>query len=151
MQDLQSAWLLLLFCASSRATFFSACACQLSPILSPQYDNQVWQCLCALFVSTRRQCSAEYRPSVAHGGLGVRSASRTCHAAYWSSWADCLSTFRERHRNIDDDGRAQVPRTVGSPFGWCCCQSFSPRFIGIREPFLAGSSRRFATPSTDHR
>ena len=33
-------------------------------------------------------------------GWGLRSASRTIHAACWGSWADCLSTIRQRHANI---------------------------------------------------
>ena len=31
------------------------------------------------------------------GGLGIRSAVRTCKAAHWASWADCLPMILERH------------------------------------------------------
>ena len=36
------------------------------------------------------------------GGVGLRSASRSSHAAYWSGWADCLATIRARHVNVAD-------------------------------------------------
>ena len=34
------------------------------------------------------------------GGLGLRSASRTSHAACFGSWADCLATIRHRHEHV---------------------------------------------------
>ena len=30
------------------------------------------------------------------GGLGLRSASRMCHSAYWASWADSLQMISQR-------------------------------------------------------
>ena len=37
------------------------------------------------------------RCSFSLGGLGLRSATRTRQAAYWASWADCLSMIKVRH------------------------------------------------------
>ena len=34
------------------------------------------------------------------GGLGVGGASRTCDAAHWGSWADCLERVTNRHPHI---------------------------------------------------
>ena len=34
------------------------------------------------------------------GGLGIRSAVRTCKAAHWASWADCLPMILERHPGV---------------------------------------------------
>ena len=36
------------------------------------------------------------------GSVGLRSASRSSHAAYWSSRADCLATIRARHVHVAD-------------------------------------------------
>ena len=36
------------------------------------------------------------------GGLGLRSARRTCVAAYWASWADALPMIQERHPTVAD-------------------------------------------------
>ena len=44
------------------------------------------------------------------GGVGLRSASRSAHAAYWGSWADCLATTTRaprqcgRHHGCYSDG-----------------------------------------------
>ena len=66
-----------------------------------QHDSQVWQCFRNLIGQLPRQATWELGSLPLHlGGLGIRSASRTAHAAYWGSWADCLSTIRERHSNI---------------------------------------------------
>ena len=34
------------------------------------------------------------------GGLGLRSASRTSHAAYWGTWANSFATIRHRHEHV---------------------------------------------------
>ena len=34
------------------------------------------------------------------GGLGVRSASRVCVAAYWASWADCLPMIQATYPEV---------------------------------------------------
>ena len=34
------------------------------------------------------------------GGMGLRNVVRTSPAAFWASWADCLSMVRARHPEI---------------------------------------------------
>ena len=54
VQDLESAWLLLLFCAVSRATYFlRVCRPSVTDLFARQHDAQVWQCLVALLGMTR--------------------------------------------------------------------------------------------------
>ena len=36
------------------------------------------------------------------GGMGLRSATRTSHAAYWASWADCLHPLLTRYPAFGD-------------------------------------------------
>ena len=100
--DLQSAFLLLLFCASSTATYYlRVCNPTFAERFAQQHDSQVWQCFLNLIGQLPHQATWELGSLPLHlGGLGIRSASRTAHAAYWGSWADCLSTIRERHSNI---------------------------------------------------
>ena len=63
----------------------------------------MWQCLLNLIGQLPHQATWELGSLPLHlGGLGIRSASRTAHAAYWGGWADCLSTIRERHSNITE-------------------------------------------------
>ena len=40
---------------------------------------------------------------LALGGLGLRSALRTRSSAFWASWADCLSMFFKRYRDLVTD------------------------------------------------
>ena len=46
----------------------------------------------------RSLCQASF----SQGGLGLRSAERGRHAAYWSSWADALPMVHKRHPDIAD-------------------------------------------------
>ena len=95
IQDLQSTWLLLLFCASTRATNHLG-------VQPTSTHAGVWQCFLqssGVNIST----PLHGKLAVSHCtwvGLGFRSACRTAHAAYWGSWADCLSTIRQRHAKI---------------------------------------------------
>ena len=91
--DLQSAWLILLHCASARANY-------LLRVVEPQsvaafaraHDEGVWTCMCALLnINTTQEediRSCANLPLVL-GGVGLRSATRTSVSAYWASWADC--------------------------------------------------------------
>ena len=100
--DLQSAFLLLLFSASLRATYYlRVCNPLFAASFARQHHSQVWQWFFNLTGQLPHQATWELGSLLLHlGGLGTRSASRTAHAAHWGSWADCLSTIRERHRNI---------------------------------------------------
>ena len=68
-------------------------------------DTNVWHCL----------CEWEKGSLPLHlGGLGLRSASLTSHAAYWGSWADCLGTTRVRHAHVADTMAAALSRPPAS-------------------------------------
>ena len=102
--DLQSAWVLLLYCASTRANYFlRVCLPDSAESFAVQHDNNVWHCLCQLIGHLPHRPTWERGSLPLHmGGVGLRSASRSAHAAYWGSWADCLATIRARHVNVAD-------------------------------------------------
>ena len=99
VEDLQSAWLLLVCCAPARANFFlrSVSPGQISTFAS-HHDDQMWACLCTLL--GRIGATLPLRL----GGLGLRSAVRLRYAAHWASWADCIRMVYQRH--------PIVPRTI---------------------------------------
>ena len=86
VQDLQCAWLLLLFCASTRAR---------KGLLV--HDTRVWECSSELLGvqaegAPRNIAHLPFR----HGGLGLASAVLS-RSACWASWADCLPMIKARH------------------------------------------------------
>ena len=105
--DVQSAWLLLLHCASSRANY-------LLRVVRPEWtvhfahshDTGLWHCLCNILGIHHDQCEATVRTSstlsLSMGGLGLRSAVRTSQTAYWVSWADILPMIQRRHSAVAD-------------------------------------------------
>ena len=106
LPDVQSAWLLLLHCASTRANYMLR-------VVRPEWalefarahDQEVWECLChILTVPTGPESVARASTTfpLAMGGLGLRSAERTRWPAYWASWADTLPMIRERHPEVAD-------------------------------------------------
>ena len=106
LPDVQSAWLLLLHCASTRANY-------LLRVVRPEWalefarthDQEVCECLChILTVPTGPESVARASTTLplAMGGLGLRSAERTRWPAYWASWADTLPMIRERHPEMAD-------------------------------------------------
>ena len=98
VQDLQSAWLLFLFCASPRPN----CILQM---LHPDATRE--------FASQRPHCEEVFGADSAHhdpranmdscqnassdGRLGLRSAQRGRQVSYWANWADVLNMVRSRH------------------------------------------------------
>ena len=79
VQDLQCAWLLLLFCAATRANYFLW-------VVQPDWSEPF---------------AAAHGLPLALGRLGLRSAVRS-QTAYWASWADSLPRIREKHPRIAD-------------------------------------------------
>ena len=99
IQDLQSAWLLLLFCAATRAFSLRVCHPEHSVHFVHQHDIGVWQCFYSLLGQPLPTAVWEVSSlTLRLSGLELWSASRTIHAASWGSWADCLSTIW--HANI---------------------------------------------------
>ena len=104
IQDTQSAWLLLSFCAAARSNFFlRAVSPQFTQEFAQAHDEGVWQCLCRI-LSVHVGCGAQEQSSLPwwEGGIGLRSACRTAPAAHWASWADALKMIRDRHPAVVD-------------------------------------------------
>ena len=104
MQDLQSAWMILLHCAAARANYQIRCV---SPGGAAQFaryhDEQIWECVCNILQldPIDAEVGREFSTlPLSVGGLGLRSASRLRESAFWASWADCLEMFRQRHPEV---------------------------------------------------
>ena len=99
--DLQAAWLLLSYCAASRANYYlRALTPTDSLIFANLHDESLWSCLCTLLGIDPANASAAAEVAtlpLRMGGLGLRSAARTRHAASWASWADTIPMIRQRN------------------------------------------------------
>ena len=105
VQDVQSAWLILLHCAAARANYLLRVV---RPALvrrfAENHDAGLWRCLCQILHIPEDQCEATARIAstmpLVLGGMGLRSAVRTSLPAYWASWSDCLHMVHQRHPDI---------------------------------------------------
>ena len=98
----QSAWLLLLHCASARANYqFRVVRPGLVESFAESHDQGLWRCLCAILEVLVDTCDVVTRATatlpLSLGGLGLRSAERTKVAVCWASWADVLPMIQARH------------------------------------------------------
>ena len=103
IQDVQSAWSLLLYCAVPRASYWSRTVQpELTAAFAERHDKDVWTCLCEILqinmVGPKVVSSASL--PVTLGGVGLGSAVRIREASFWASWADCLKMVTERHPSI---------------------------------------------------
>ena len=100
--DLQSAWLLLLLSASTRANYLlRALPPTVTREYAAQHDAAIAACLQRLLANDTPAVLAPLHIRRAQlalrlGGLGLRSAVRTRAAAYWASWADTIPLLRSR-------------------------------------------------------
>ena len=95
IRDVQSAWLLLVHCASGRACYYlRALRPSVVEEFARPHDEGLWRSLRNIL-----QLDLDLCPDVVHdaatlplclGGLGHNSAWRSRVAAHWASWADCL-------------------------------------------------------------
>ena len=105
VEDLQAAWLLLLFCAAAISNFLLR---TVSPLLTHRYaashGAQLWRCFSSILrvtdATTPGVAKVIASLPLSKGGLGLRSAVRLRFAAHWSSWADCLHMVKARHSMI---------------------------------------------------
>ena len=105
VEDLQAAWLLLLFCAAAKSNFLLR---TVSPLLTHRYaasnDAQLWRCFSSILrvtdATTPGLAKVIASLPLSKGGLGLRSAVRLRFAAHWGSWADCLHMVKARHPMI---------------------------------------------------
>ena len=105
LKDLQSAWLLLLFCGVARANFFlRTMGPALSHSFATRHDAQIWRCFSTLVgLGPDAVChSAKITASLplALGSLGLRIATKLRFAAHWASWADTIKMVNERHPEV---------------------------------------------------
>ena len=106
VKDVQSAWLLLLHCASARACSQIRVVRPAAAAQFPESHNgTLWQCLSNILQIDLNQCDEVVRGvatlPLSMGGLGLRSAVRGVRSpAYWASWADCLSMMQARHPRV---------------------------------------------------
>ena len=82
--DVQAAWLLLVFCASTRAV-----APEFTLKFAERHDEQVFKC-------PRKVLQIETL-HLDIGSLELGNAQRTRDAAHWRSWADSLEMIGARH------------------------------------------------------
>ena len=119
VDDLQSAWLLLFFCASTQA---NCLICNVQPELvvfefTQRHDARIWQQLCRITGIDEGIAPAISRQvaslPLSMGGLGLRSAQWTSVAAHFASWADAVGMIQNRQPTI----AATIVRVleVGSP------------------------------------
>ena len=82
--DLQSAWVLLFYCAATRGNYFlRVCLPNSAESFAVKHENNVWHCLCQLIGHLPHRPTWERGGLPLHmGGVGLRSASRSSHAAY---------------------------------------------------------------------
>ena len=89
--------------------------------LQNRHDAEVWSCLQHLLGIEGDQLTEDVvRLPLSMGGLGLRSAVRTSHAAHWASWADSAPMIQKRHPGVVRLIVAQLTDQVDSslPFEW---------------------------------
>ena len=90
VQDVQAAWLLLLFCASPRANYWlRTLQPEFTEDFGRRHDENVFKCLCRILHigSLPGDVRAATSLPLTLGGLGVGAAMRIRDAAHWGSWA----------------------------------------------------------------
>ena len=103
VSDVQSARLLLLFCAATRANYWlRAVRPDLTLQFATAHDHDVLVCLGRILEVPVGSFASDETVSLplSKGGLGLRSAVRSRVAAHWASWADCLPTVQKRHPQV---------------------------------------------------
>ena len=106
VQDVQSAWALLLHCAGSRANYLlRVVRPDLVRSFAERHNRGLWQCLARILgrssewdITTQEVASLP----LSLGGLGLRNAVRTSPSAYWASWSDSLPMIKARHPEVAD-------------------------------------------------
>ena len=99
--DVQIGWLLLVFCAATRANYWlRTVSPEFTEGFARRHDHEAVQCMCRLLQVEQTLCPSVLdtaRMPLSLGGLGVGGALLTRDAAHWGSWADCLEMIAQRH------------------------------------------------------
>ena len=114
MSDSQSAWLILLHCAS--VTYLLRVVEHQAVVeYARTHDDNISGCLhLLLYVNfgQRKDIRSSANLPLVLGGVGLKSSSRISASAYWPSWADCLPMVSARHRGV---ALARVVQLEGHP------------------------------------
>ena len=115
VEDLQSAWLLLLFCANTRVTYsLRGLPPQETEHFATEHDADSRRRFSLLLGVSLTQDSWEKSSlPMSLGGCGLRSASRTSSSAYWASWADSLRMIHQRHPAVADQMVRSLTQVLG--------------------------------------
>ena len=105
MSDVQHSWVLLSQAAVPRANHTLRTT---PPSHSEEYaiehDAVIWECFCNILGARELAGDALARQVARHpgrlGGFGLRVATRSAEAAYWSSWVDALHVISGKFENI---------------------------------------------------
>ena len=131
LEDLQAAWLLLLFCASPRCHYHPD-APPTSQQHFPPNTTQQSQPFFGRSPNASHLTGTGPRPAQS-GGLGLASATVLAPSAYWASWADAILVLQQQapeafaqllHQLQADDPRspaveaAQHAATLLQDYGW---------------------------------
>ena len=86
VEDVQSAWLLLVHCASARANHVvRVVEPQMAAAFCQRHDAGVWECLCRiLHISPEQGDDVTASMPFVLGGIGLRSACRGSTPAFWA-------------------------------------------------------------------
>ena len=110
LEDLQSAWLLLLLCAAPRCNYLlRTVPPSLTDEFAAAHDAAISRCLAVLLAGGDQPIDippfGELRAQLPlrMGALGLSSAREHRHAAYWASWADVIGALRECHPGTSRD------------------------------------------------
>ena len=106
---------LLLHCAGGRANFMlRVVRPEAVQTFAEGHSDGLWSCLrniLGVTLDTNPTVRDIATMPLSLGGMGLRNAVRTSPAAFWASWADCLSMVRERHPEI----ATTILRRMGDP------------------------------------
>ena len=104
VRDVQSAWLLLLHCASARSNYqLRSVPPNASAEFAAIHDAGLCRCFCSILQLDPAQADSVRETAtvpLSWGGLGLSSAVRTRVLAFWASWADSLGLIHQRHPDV---------------------------------------------------
>ena len=121
VQDLQCAWLLLLYCSAARANcYLRGVHTDLCSTFAAHHDASLRRVLCSLLGMDPSFLFWNVASlPLSLGGLGLRSASLLSRAAYWASWADSLADGATVASCCVPPDFVEPPRPESSfPFVW---------------------------------
>ena len=117
LPDVQSAWSLLLHCASkSTASGGLLSPMQLLSLPICTINGSGIVCVNCFTSTLNRNEVIHSASSVRIGWIGPRNAARTSVSAYWASWADTLPMIRARHGAVADLFVRELEGELESPF-----------------------------------